>query len=64
MSPLPYIALLLVLTAVFLTLVISALRATCPRPAAQAHPLSAIIRHSPPTSVGTPRAWHSSGSSG
>lgn len=46
MSPLPYIALLLVLTAVFLTLVISALRATCPRPAAQAHPLSAIIRHS------------------
>ncbi|MDY3679144.1 MAG: hypothetical protein SO046_08035 [Actinomyces urogenitalis] len=46
MSPLPYIALLLVLTAVFLTLVISALHATCPRHAAQAHPLSAIVRHS------------------
>ncbi|WP_172121126.1 hypothetical protein [Actinomyces faecalis] len=46
MSPLPYIALLLVIAAVFLALVVSALRAACPRPDARTHPLSAVVRHS------------------
>ena len=46
MSPLPAMALFLAITAVVLTLVVSAVRAARPAPADQPHPLEPVVRHS------------------